>query len=1016
MNRRLPVLFLAAMLTIALVLPILPAATTADASPVQTDGGIQVRVPNFAFDPILEGEPKLSNEQRFEATDSGFRLVQFYGPTEDAWLVELEASGLTILQYYPHYTYLVWADAAATRAASQFDFVRWTGSFHPVYKVNSDLTGREGIVQNVDILFYNDGKIDETLAAIEALGGNIVQVYPAQPDKAFFDAIVEMDANSFDSIATIGSVLWFGYSHPEPVLDDEMATQIVAGNTVGGVPQLGYYAHLANLGYDGTGVRWATVDTGVDYAHPDLNTHIAGGYSFPGACASPDAGDDCPNGGHGTHVTGIIGGTGAGDGVGNTTDPDGFLYGVGIAPGYEIFAMNSLSASAWPPTGGWQEHSKRAVLGGAIGGNNSWTTGEGTQHGYQASERTHDIMVLDGNFDTTSVAEPFIEVFSAGNSGFSGLTSPKEGKNLIVTAASLNYRAGNIDTIAGFSSRGPAVDGRWVPTIAAPGDDIASTRRLGTASQCTSTIAGTNGLYSLCSGTSMAAPQTSGTIVLATEWWRDTQGGNDPSSAMAKALVVNGAVDMGTPDIPNIHEGWGRINSTNIISPAVPTLYWDLPVDFANSGESWQLSLGVIDPGQPLKVTLVWADAPGAVGANPALVNNLDLTVENGGNTYLGNVFSGGWSQTGGAADSINNLENVYVESPGGDIDITVDAVNIAGDAILYNGDPTDQSFALVCNNCALFRDFTLDATPASAAICTPDDAVYDIEVGQILGYDDPVTLSTSGEPVGTTATFDTNPVIPPGMSQLTISDTAAATPGSYSIAVAGIAPTSTHTVIVGLEIFDAAPAAPDLLTPPDGAFNVSTTPAFTWSDVGATSTLIEIATDNAFNNIVDSATVPGTSYSGASLNTSVTYFWRVTADNACGNNTSVTWSFTTLAAPGDCGPGTTPYQVFFDDFESGAVGWTTGGTASTWGVGGGVAPSGPVSGSSVYHADDVGFVSDQYLISPAVALPVGQLPLSLKFWNYQEIEDSFSGCFDGGLLEISTNGGATWTQLEAEL
>ena len=86
-------------------------------------------------------------------------------------------------------------------------------------------------------------------------------------------------------------------------------------------------------------------------------------------------------------------------------------------------------------------------------------------------------MVLDGNFDTTAV-EPFIEVFSAGNSGPSAntLTAPKEAKNLIVVAASQNYRAGSIDTIASFSSRGPSVDGRIVPTITAPGEQIASTR------------------------------------------------------------------------------------------------------------------------------------------------------------------------------------------------------------------------------------------------------------------------------------------------------------------------------------------------------------------------------------------------------------------------------------------------------------------------------------------------------------------------------------------------------------
>ena len=38
--------------------------------------------------------------------------------------------------------------------------------------------------------------------------------------------------------------------------------------------------------------------------------------------------------------------------------------------------------------------------------------------------------------------------------------------------------------------------------------------------------------------------------------------------------------------------------------------------------------------------------------------------------------------------------------------------------------------------------------------------------------------------------------------------------------------------------------------------------------------------------------------------------------------------------------------------------------------------------------------------------------PLSLQFWNRQVIEDADSGCYDGALVEISTNGGSTWTQL----
>jgi subtilisin family serine protease len=663
-------------------------------------GARELRFMGFAFDPVAGGEPALAAAMTADPARPGFRLVQFDGPVRAEWLAAVEAAGARPLQYYPNNAYLVWARPDHLDAAAALPFVRWQGLFHPGYKVAANLEGRTGRIANVDVLFYDDGDVRATLDAIEALGGEVVQVYAAQPDKAFYDAIVRLDAAAVAEVAKIPTVWWLGHQSPEPILDDEMSSQIVAGNHPGGVPVTGYFAHLASLGFDGSGVTWATIDTGVDYDHPDLGPRIVGGYSFPGIPVGCDLGGtpgaDCTGGGHGTHVAGIIGG----DATAGFTDASGFLYGLGVAPGHGIFAMNSLSApTPWPPLGGWQEHSKRAVLGGAIGGNNSWTTGEGTQHGYQASERTHDLMVRDGDFDTTDVAEPFIEVFSAGNSGGAGLTAPKEAKNLIVTANSLNFRAGNIDLISGSSSRGPAVDGRWVPTIAAPGTTIASARNdLG--GLCATPIAGTNDLYAFCSGTSMASPHAAGTVVLATEWWRSFNAGADPSPAMARALLVNAAVDMGTPDVPNIHEGWGRINTTNVIAPGVERQVVDQSVLFAGTGDQLQVTVAVDDPGQPLKVTLAWSDAPGAVGANPALVNDLDLTVDTGGGVYLGNVFTAGWSATGGSADARNNLENVFVQNPGPIAVITIDAVNVAGDGVPYNGDLTDQDFALVCTNC----------------------------------------------------------------------------------------------------------------------------------------------------------------------------------------------------------------------------------------------------------------------------------------------------------------------------
>ena len=1009
MRRRLPNLLLVAAIIAALLVPAITAGATPIASPSVADGGIEVRVPNFTFDPVLDGEPKLSNAERFDGQQAGLRLVQFYGPTEDAWLEGLKGAGLQVLQYYPHYTYLVWGAETALRSADSLDFVRWTGSFHPAYKINSDLVGREGVVQNVDVFFYNDGDVKGTLASLETLGAKVIQAYPAQPDQAFFVAVVELDAAAFAAVSRLGTVLWLGYAHPEPVLDDEMSSQIIAGNYSGaGVPFTGYLAHLGTLGVTGAGVRWATIDTGVDYDHPDLGPRIVAGYSFPGTCAGP-AGTDCAGGGHGTHVTGIIGG----DATAGFADANGFKYGLGVAPGYDIVAMNSLSGSAWPPAGGWQEHSKQAVLLNAIGGNNSWTTGEGTNHGYQASERTHDITVLDGNFDTAAI-EPFIQVFSAGNSGpgANTLTAPKEGKNLIIVAASRNYRVGAIDTLASFSSRGPAVDGRIVPTITTPGEQIASTRNdLG--GDCSTAIAGTNNLYAFCSGTSMAAPHASGAIALATEWWRGFNAGANPSPAMAKALLVNSATPMAV--IPNFNEGWGRVNVTKMIQPGVNTLYYDQTHVFGNSGEQWTLSFGVADTNKPLKITLAWSDAPGAVGANPALVNNLDLTVVNGANTYRGNVFSGGWSATGGTADNRNNLENVYIQNPAGGATITIDATNIAGDAVLGNADPTDQNFALICQNCVLSPDYTLVVAPPSQAICAPADAVYTVNVGSILGYNDPVTLGVSGNPAGTTAGFSVNPVTPVGASTLTIGNTGAAAPGNYNMTVSATSTSGPKDIAVGLDVFTAAPAATALTSPANGALNVPATPTFTWNGVPqAASYSIQVATDAGFSNIVASASglANPTWTSNVSLNTSTTYYWRVWADNACGVGAySATWSFMTVAAPGDCSPGTTPNILYQYGFESGASGWTTpaGVGTNTWAIVG----TNPFAGANHYRGAGTASITDQRLVSPAMALPVGENPLVLKFWHVPNLEHtSATACYDGGILEVSNDAGATWTQV----
>ncbi|MEP6882516.1 MAG: hypothetical protein ABI866_11015, partial [Dokdonella sp.] len=171
-----------------------------------------------------------------------------------------------------------------------------------------------------------------------------------------------------------------------------------------------------------------------------------------------------------------------------------------------------------------------------------------------------------------------------------------------------------------------------------------------------------------------------------------------------------------------------------------------------------------------------------------------------------------------------------------------------------------------------------------------------------------------------------------------------------------------------------------------------------------------EVARDLAFTDIVYTTTTAATTHTLASdLDYATQYFWRVTATNQCGAGASAQiFSFTTTPPPGECPSGTTPTAIQHSDFESGAGAWTHSGDHDTWAI---TSARAHGAGHSML-AVDVAYDSDQRLVSPAVSLPAAAAPLSLQFWSHQTIEDRAGGCYDGALLEISTDGGASWNQL----
>jgi len=102
----------------------------------------------------------------------------------------------------------------------------------------------------------------------------------------------------------------------------------------------------------------------------------------------------------------------------------------------------------------------------------------------------------------------------------------------------------------------------------------------------------------------------------------------------------------------------------------------------------------------------------------------------------------------------------------------------------------------------------------------------------------------------------------------------------------------------VMLDLVTSKPGLVSLSTPVDGATNVDISPTFTWTAIpGADTYSIEIASDPAFANIVDAASVEDTSYTtGVTLEALTTYYWRVRGANTCGEGEpSPAFSFTTV-------------------------------------------------------------------------------------------------------------------------
>ena len=175
-------------------------------------------------------------------------------------------------------------------------------------------------------------------------------------------------------------------------------------------------------------------------------------------------------------------------------------------------------------------------------------------------------------------------------------------------------------------------------------------------------------------GVSFAVPQGAGAAALLLEHYRQVDPALVQDPAVFKAVLANTADDVGAPG-PDYATGYGLIQLPQALSAA--NSYLTLQVE---QGDMEQFSLS-FDPEDAcgLQVMATWNDPPSMGPSAMQLVNDIDLSVFSGNDEVLPWVLTPNspLNLASRGVDSLNNIEQVTIDSPTGD-----EIVRVAGSSV----------------------------------------------------------------------------------------------------------------------------------------------------------------------------------------------------------------------------------------------------------------------------------------------------------------------------------------------
>jgi subtilisin family serine protease len=300
------------------------------------------------------------------------------------------------------------------------------------------------------------------------------------------------------------------------------------------------------LGYDGSGVRVAVLDTGVQANHAELTDSIFATRDFTG-----QGGDFLDNNGHGTHVSGIISGNGVYNLQGTANKA------TGAAPGATVIVGKVCGNFGCPEDAilagiTWAKNQGADVINMSLGGGLS-----------SESNCDNDNDAVVNAVNNAVAVNGIVVVISSGNDGDKNRVSYPGCASGAIAVGAVDIN----DQDASFSNAGPAMD------IVAPGVSTLSSW----SCNASPTLSCASTWYYYASGTSMSSPHVAGVVALMLD--------KDPTLTVDQ--VKNALYSTAVPVGPN--DGNGRVDAYAAVSynsspitdntPPVITLLGSSPID-----------------------------------------------------------------------------------------------------------------------------------------------------------------------------------------------------------------------------------------------------------------------------------------------------------------------------------------------------------------------------------------------------------------------------------------------------